>query len=171
MTLGSLAVVESNQTPSLDVESGTLTLNNNPVTVIVQGAALGTGSYPLVSASSGSVVGTVATSSVTVKGSGLTAGLAGSVQITNNALYLFVQTAPQYQPPVLSGIVHSGSGAVELMFTGASGQPYTVLTSTNLATPLSNWVQLTNGTFNGSPTNFTDSAATNKTRFYLIESP
>jgi len=46
-----------------------------------------------------------------------------------------------------------------------------VLTSTNVALPITNWSVLTTGTFGASPVAHTDTTATNSQRFYLIKSP
>ncbi len=76
-------------------------------------------------------------------------------------------------PPTLSGrMVPDGSG-FQLSCSGPSGQTYTVLTSTNLILPLTNWLVLTNGVFNSGPAiiNVNLSTATNQTGFYRILSP
>ena len=74
--------------------------------------------------------------------------------------------------PTLSGIAPSANGSVTLTFSGASGQGYTVLASTNVALSVGLWTPLTTGTFGAGPATYTDTHATNYTdRFYLIKSP
>lgn len=65
----------------------------------------------------------------------------------------------------------NGGGSFTLVFSGANGQSYRVLASTNILSPLTNWVVLTHGTFGVSLTNFTDSAAASTARFYRLASP
>jgi autotransporter-associated beta strand protein len=80
-------------------------------------------------------------------------------------------TASLVAPLLYSSSVSAGGGAFTLSFSGASGQSYRILTSTNLALPFANWQVLTSGTFGVSLVNFTDNAATNGQEFYSIASP
>ena len=75
--------------------------------------------------------------------------------------------------PVWSGINPVGAGAVELTFRGPVGAPYTLLTTTNVAAPLSSWIPVPNGTgtFDATVTTNLDSTATNRGQFYRIRSP
>ncbi len=75
--------------------------------------------------------------------------------------------------PAWSGVNSVGPGAVQLIFKGASGGEYTVLTTTDISTPIANWTPLPNsaGTFGAIAVTNLDSAATNKVRFYRIRSP
>jgi hypothetical protein len=69
--------------------------------------------------------------------------------------------------------MHLPGGAFQISFTNLSGLGFTVLATTNLALPLSNWTVL------GAPTEappgqyqFTDAQATNNPqRFYRVRSP
>ena len=56
-------------------------------------------------------------------------------------------------------------------FGGPGGQSYRVLTSTNLLTPLTNWLVLTSGIFGLDSTNFSDRTTNETGRFYRIASP
>ena len=85
----------------------------------------------------------------------------GNVQVT-------VTTPP---PPVLTNTATYGAGRFSLSFSGSSGQSFRVLATTNLFTPLTNWLALTNGTFGTGVVNFTDSVATNRQKFYRMASP
>ena len=75
-------------------------------------------------------------------------------------------------PPVLTGVT-KGDGVFQLGFTnGTPGATYSILFSTNLTAPLSNWVvigtasQVVPGLWQ-----FTDTKATDPVRFYRVRSP
>jgi hypothetical protein len=88
---------------------------------------------------------------------------AGSI----NAIQLrLLETAP-----LLSNTGTWRAGSFPLTFSGPSGQTYRILTTTNLSEPLSDWTQLSNGTFGSSPVTYTNTTATNSAQFYRIESP
>jgi len=173
LNLGSFAglvMVYTNGTPTLNITGGALTLAaGNAVTISVHGPALGAGNYKLISnGAGGSVVGT-APNSVTVSTNGLVTGATASLSISNSELYLVVSSGMVY-PPVLSGINQS-AGQIVLNFSGTNGQSYKVLASTNVATPLSNWVSIVTGTLTGLPMSYTNGPATNAQEFYIITSP
>ena len=75
--------------------------------------------------------------------------------------------------PTWSAIRPAGAGTVRLIFNGPSADHYTLLTTTNIFTPISDWTPLPNGTGTFGAINITnlDSVATNKTQFYRIRSP
>lgn len=75
--------------------------------------------------------------------------------------------------PTWSAIRPAGAGTVRLIFNGPSADHYTLLTTTNIFTPISDWTPLPNGAGTFGAINITnlDSAATNKTQFYRIRSP
>ena len=73
--------------------------------------------------------------------------------------------------PTLANIFSFGAGGFSLSFSGANGQSYQVLASTNLSLPLTNWLTLTNGFFGTGTINFTDSVAINEQKFYRVRSP
>lgn len=75
--------------------------------------------------------------------------------------------------PTISHISISG-GNVVLSGTNNSGQPgnYSVLTSTNINVPLSNWTVLTNSTFDSNGNfNSTNAVGTNRNQFYILQVP
>ena len=145
--------------------SATVVSNSNPITSVqfFNGASLlatvttppytatwsfvAPGTYPAVSAQAVYGSGTV-TSSV--------------VSVTVNALV----------KPVVSAPVKNGSG-FSFSFTGPNGQPYTVLTTTNVALPVANWtVALTNVAFGVSGTaSYTNAGPTDPQRYYKVKSP
>lgn len=74
-------------TPTLNVASNTLTLNDNPTTVLAAGGPLADGSYKLISVSgNGAVAGTTGT--LTVGGLGIIGGGTPALSISGNELYL-----------------------------------------------------------------------------------
>jgi hypothetical protein len=76
-------------------------------------------------------------------------------------------------PPYLANLTALANGAIQFGFTNASGASFSVLATTNLALPLSNWMVI--GTAAQLPAGqyqFTDIAATNyPLRFYSVRSP
>lgn len=85
---GALVLNYTSGTPSLQITNGTLTFNNNSVTVTVSGAALTAGSYKIIANNSGGAVAGTLPANVTVNGSGTTS--AASLQIIGGELYLVV---------------------------------------------------------------------------------
>ena len=73
--------------------------------------------------------------------------------------------------PVLNHGVALGGGRFMLTFSGQMTESYSVLTSTNVALPLTNWTILASGVFGTGPVSYTDTAATNNAQFYVIKSP
>ena len=74
-------------------------------------------------------------------------------------------------PPTLGGAKHDASG-FSFSFSGPNGQPYTVLSTTNLTLPLSQWQTNSTGVLTGtnSPISFTNSTPTGS-RFYQVRTP
>jgi DNA-binding beta-propeller fold protein YncE len=83
------------------------------------------------------------------------------------------QSAAPVTPPTLTGLTILGNGAFQFGFTNDQDAPFTVLTTTNLSLPLTNWTVLGTLTNNGSGQYlFTDLTATNRgQRFYRVSSP
>ena len=75
--------------------------------------------------------------------------------------------------PAWVAIHPAGAGAMNLIFKGPVGSNYTLLSTTNLTLPVTNWTQLPGGTGTFGSNNVTnlDSAATSPAKFYLIRSP
>lgn len=75
--------------------------------------------------------------------------------------------------PVVNSVSLSGTNVAIGGTNGLAAQDYSVLTSTNLLTPLSNWIPLSTGLFDISGNlAFTNSGATNfPAQFYMIEVP
>jgi autotransporter-associated beta strand protein len=107
---GTVSLVNAgDNTPSFAVAGGTLTLAaTTAFGVNNTGAALGAGSYKLISAAGGLVAGPVP-ASVAVGGSGLAPGTSASLGITADELYLVVSSSVNTNPPTLTNIVSGGS--------------------------------------------------------------
>ncbi len=80
--------------------------------------------------------------------------------------------APLPPAPILFAPVRLNNGSFQFSFSNVAGASYSVLASTNVALPVTNWLIL------GSPTNagggiwkFTDPPSTVSRRFYLLRSP
>lgn len=77
-------------------------------------------------------------------------------------------------PVVSPAVTNSGftGGGFNLSGTGTLVAPYSILASTNLATPIVDWLNIGGGTFSNGTFNITDPTATNfPTRFYLLSTP
>ncbi len=131
---GTVALLNAgDNTPSFTVVSGTLTLAaTTTVTVNNTGAALGAGSYKLISSSGGLVSGPVP-STVSVGGSGLVAGGSPSLSIVADELYLDVTVSTPPNPVTLT-ITPSGAN-VNISCTSQNGYSYQLESTTSLSAP------------------------------------
>ena len=93
---------------------------------------------------------------------------------TINAIGLVITTAPNPQPPAITSVsVQSGTN---LVFSGTNGLPngaYYVLTSTNVALPLSSWTRSATSNFDSNG-NFSFSSPINPSvpnLFFAIQVP
>jgi autotransporter-associated beta strand protein len=147
---GTLALTYSSGTPSLLVTNGTFTLSSGTsVTVNNTGAQLAPGTYALINAATGASIAGTAPSAVTVTGSGA-AGNA-SLAVSAGSLNLVISAGP---PPQLHFTSISISGHT-LTFSAANGTangPFRLLSSTNLLTPVAQWIPVFTNSFdsNGS---------------------
>jgi autotransporter-associated beta strand protein len=74
-------------------------------------------------------------------------------------------------PPVISGGTMLDGGNFQLTFSGPEGQPYKVMTTTDLTQPGS-WTVISTGVFGAVPAVFTDTnAPSHPARFYRVVSP
>jgi len=73
--------------------------------------------------------------------------------------------------PVVSGPTKNGSG-YSFSISGPTGQPYTILTTTNVALPLSSWsVARTNSAFVAGSASYTNSTPNDPQRYYRVKTP
>jgi hypothetical protein len=74
-------------------------------------------------------------------------------------------------PPLISGGMMLNGGNFQLTFSGPEGQPYKVMTTTDLTQPGS-WTLISTGMFGAVPAVFTDTNASGQpVRFYRVVSP
>ena len=104
----------------------------------------------------------------TVNTAAFTNAFTGGFSVTTNGNALQVVYTPA---PVLSATTTYGPGGFALSFTGAAGQTFEVLATTDLTLPSADWLVLTSGVFSAGTMTFTDTAATNGQEFYQIVSP
>ena len=98
----------------------------------------------------------------------LPAGTTAYLQINSLAVQLVVMSLAV---PVLVGTATYVTGTLSFSFTGVNGQPYRVVTSSDLALPLADWPTVADGIFGSGGVNFSDPAATNAQQYYRIVSP
>jgi autotransporter-associated beta strand protein len=91
--------------------------------------------------------------------------------LVNYTVSVQYTAATTVTPPTLSAFGPLTGSSFPLRFSGPDGQTYKILSTTNIALPLTSWSILGSGTFSGSPVTFTDTSATNAQRFYRITSP
>jgi len=73
-------------------------------------------------------------------------------------------------PPSLNAFKLVSNGFA-ITFGGPSGQTYKVISSTNIAVPMSSWSVLTSGTFGASAVIYTNTPLTGMQQFYRVTSP
>jgi autotransporter-associated beta strand protein len=170
---GAVALVAfTNGTPSLTVTNGALTLaaaTRFYLSISNGGVGLDANSYKLVAKGPGGSVAGTASTNLTIAGDGVAAGATAALSISNNELYLVVSSGTLSEP-VTSGFTLS-SGQAVLTFSGSSGQTWNVISTTNLTTPLANWITNASGTFSGVPVMFTNLNPSGPQQFYRIKSP
>lgn len=111
-TAGAVSLAYASGTPGINVKNGTLTLADaTPVLVNNVGAALGNGSFKLISKGTGGLVGGIAPTNVIVVGAGMGSGGVASLNITASELYLNVSGAVSVNTnsPVLTNSVSLGN--------------------------------------------------------------
>ena len=157
-------------------------------TAKVETAAAGSDALPAVLPTTANLTGPFASASdsdwLTITGStngvvgfAFTANLFATSRTANITLLgqpiPVTQSAAPVTPPNLTGLTILGNGAFQFGFTNDQDASFTVLTTTNLTSPLTNWTVLGTLTNNGSGQyQFTDLAATNGgQRFYRVSSP
>ncbi len=91
----------------------------------------------------------------------------------NSAQTTATPFAAQFSPPVISSIFIAGTNLVVNGTNGTAGQNYLVLTATNPAVPLTNWVIVSTNPFGaGGVLNFTNSLSPRAAQvFYLLKLP
>jgi autotransporter-associated beta strand protein len=132
---------------ALTISQGALNLNGNVITVTNAGSsALGAGTYTLIHVSGGTINGTPSADVSSVGGAGLAANTTASISVTGGDVDLVVSSTA-VPVPVINSVVLTGAGLVLSGTNGPIGGTYSILTSTNLALPLSSWTTNATGTF------------------------
>jgi hypothetical protein len=106
-------------------------------------------------------------------GASIFQAVAPTQDITVNGSVLAQINAMQLRSwaPVFTNFGLSGGGSLPLTFIGTIGQSYSLLTTSNLSLPNTNWTTLTSGTFGSAPVKYTVSGLGDGPHFYIIQSP
>jgi autotransporter-associated beta strand protein len=95
-----------------------------------------------------------------------------SVRTVGNALVLqFTAAPPPLTPPTFNSVGPWSTGSFSLTFSGANGQSYRLLATTNLVLPIPQWATLATGVFGATPAAYVDLGASNPQSFYRAASP
>jgi hypothetical protein len=100
-------------------------------------------------------------------------GYSGALVDNAGSIDLTITVSALPPPPKVTTFQLSGTQVILGGTNNAgAGGTYKVLSSTNLTTPLSNWIILSSGNFDGSGQfNVTNGSGTNSQRFYLLQVP
>jgi hypothetical protein len=102
----------------------------------------------------------------------LPAGFSGSLVDNAGSIDLSLNTAPTVPPTIRHISIGGGQVIISGTNNAGAGGTYHVLTTTNLATALTNWTVLTGGSFDASGNfSFTNSSGTNSQRFFKLQVP
>jgi hypothetical protein len=150
--------------------AGTLTYGGTLSVTLSSGTLAGGDTIPLFSATSGNYGGGFTSvtppsqSGLTANNSQLTGGTGGNISYSSGVT----------SQPTISSVNIDGSGNLIVSgINGTASSTYSVLTSTNVAAPLSTWVTNMTGTFSGN-SRFTNSIPINlntRQSFFIIKQP
>ena len=169
---GILSLGYTNGTPALLVTNGTLTLSSSTtVTVNNTGAQLAAGTYTLIANATGASVSAGSLPAVTVTGGGAVG--ATSLAISGGALNLVVASGPAPAFKITSfGI--NGKTLTLSAINGTDGGNYTLLETTNVTLPLSQWTPVYTNSLDGSGNlNVSTNVVTpgTKQEYYILVQP
>ena len=88
----------------------------------------------------------------------------------DNVSMTIANTAPPVAPN-FTGVHYDASAGMIFTVTGAVSQTYSLLASTNLSMPLTNWTTVTNGTISVNPFMLTNPPGNLPNNFYIFKSP
>ncbi len=170
---GKLGLTYTAGTPSLTETNGTFTLAAGTALAINNtGTALGGGTYIIIAAGPGGTVSGALPSSYTITGGGVVAGASTSLSFSGGALVLTVSLPTS--PAIFTGISVSGT---TLSFSATNGAPngtYTLLESTNILIPVSQWTPVFTNSFNASGNISLSTNVVNPNgpqEFYILQMP
>jgi autotransporter-associated beta strand protein len=151
------------------ISAGVLNLSSSAITISNAAATpLGAGTYSLVQVAPG---GTINLGAPTVTVYGLASHTTNSLSVSGGSLNLVVGSTGVPVPAINSVTLSGGS----LIFSGNNGSDsgnYYVLTSTNVALPLSNWTTIATGAFSPTGTfSVTNAVGVNPSQFFIIQIP
>jgi hypothetical protein len=169
---------------ALNLTGGTLQLNVNgsASTAIVSAASVTASGTTILISSVTNLTGTNTVHLISYTGNdpfagfslSLPYGYAGSLVDNSGSIDLTVMGASLPPPPTIGSIVVNGGQVIlgSASNVDVAGGVYNVLTSTNLALPLSNWTLLNTGYFgsNGSFSS-TNAMGTNSQQYYMLKLP
>jgi hypothetical protein len=153
------------------ISQGQLIISGSAVTVNNAGASpLGAGTYCLIQVAGGGTI-SLGTPTVTVVGNGLAPGTAGTLSVNGTSVNLVV-AATVVPVPVINSVMVSGGSLIFSGTNGSHGGSYYVLTSTNVALPLSNWTSIATNTFEPTGTfSVTNAVGAIPKQFFVIQIP
>ena len=124
-------------------------------------------SWPIATASSG--IANFDPSAFVVDTSAFSNAFPGvfSVAVQENSLVVIYTGT--VTPPSFSSFGPLSGASFPLTFNGMAGQSYLLLTSTNVALPLSNWTVLAVGTFSNSPVTYAETNARSAQQFFCLQ--
>jgi autotransporter-associated beta strand protein len=158
--------------PALNVAQASLQLNNNTVTINNASAQpLGIGTYTVIQDVPGTITGTP-NAAVSVTGSGLAAGTAGTLSVSGGSVNLVVATAV-VPTPVINSVVRSGSNLILSGTNGPANGTYVEITSTNISLARTNWTPILTNTFSPTGTFSVTNAISSTTnrQYFAIQIP
>jgi len=152
------------------ISSGELVLGGSSIIINNAGSKpLGGGTYSLVQVAPGGAI-SLGNPAVTIGGAGLGASCTASLSVSGGSLNLVVvSTAPPV--PVVNSVTHSGNNLVFSGTNGQAGGDYYVLTSTNLALPLSKWTNVATNAFSATGTFSVTNAVSGSPSYFIIATP
>jgi len=168
-TIGGAVILEAGASATNVVGSpltvtNSLTLNGNAMNVSTL-SALGAGDYLLITNTAAAISGSFA--AVNVSG----AGVAGTASIVTTPDAVTLHVAASSAPGNFSGISVSGTTLTLNVTNGPANGAWTLLSSTNVATPLSQWTTNRTGNYDGSGNLSTNllNTATNPMEFFILK--
>ncbi len=93
----------------------------------------------------------------------------GAIGVTAVGVQTWLPLAPLSASPALGQPARLSSTQFRFQISGSVGQNYTVLASTNISLPVSNWFTVLTTNLSTSPAFIQDNQATNKQRFYRVK--
>jgi hypothetical protein len=156
--------------------------DGNLATAVINATTVATGSASTITIDSvANVTGTKTNHLIGYTGSSPFAGLSlapmpsgytGSLQDSGTSIDLVFSVAVSTPPTIHSIAISGGQVIISGTNNAGSGGTYSLLSATNVVTPLSNWIVLSSGSFDGSGNfSITNSTGTNAQRFYILRVP